>query len=258
MKVLRYSLDQLSGVVKKNNIKSQFITNKPYPHLEFGNVFSNKLLRNVVEEIWRVKNEKNLDWSKMCTNDFTKIGESIVKLTDFLVSEEWVNFLEEVTGIDKLISDPSWFASGINFEPRGAHLQPHTDFNVVDKIGWRRLNLLLYLQEGWKDEWGGHLELWPKPPNECEEDDVVIRKKPEFNNMIIFETSDISYHGFDIVRCPQDKARMVISCYYYSGNQGKHSNRQQGTKYVDWGKRDNKKDYSGRRGTGWKEIEEES
>ena len=49
--------------------------------------------------------------------------------------------------------------------PKGGRLGVHIDFTKHQNIHylWRRCNVLLYLNKGWKDEWNGHLELWDKP-----------------------------------------------------------------------------------------------
>ena len=150
-----------------------------------------------------------------------------------MVSDEWVHFLRDLTEIDDLYPDKTWFGAGVNFEPRGSHLEPHTDFNFrrSDSGGdWRRVNLLLFLSKDWKKEWGGQGELGHR--NEV--DEYVCDKKynPDFNTAVIFSTSDISYHSFDIVRCPEDKARIVITSYYYSNDKGPHSSPRNVTHYI--------------------------
>ena len=186
-------------------------------------------------------------------SDFSEFGDATVKLTDYLISDEWVGFLKELTGIDDLRSDKSWYGSGINFELRGSHLEPHTDFNKTS-VGWRRVNFLLFLSKDWKKKWGGQNELG----HQNKDDEYVCDKKynPDFNTAVIFSTSDISYHGFGIVRCPEDQDRIVITSYYYSKDNGPHLDVHHTTKYIGWDKRrKQKEDYEKRRGTGFKELE---
>ena len=54
----------------------------------------------------------------------------------------------------------------------------------------RRLNILIYLNHNWKENNGGHLELWDKEMKNCEK-----KVLPIFNRMVIFSTTDFSYHG---------------------------------------------------------------
>ena len=99
----------------------------PFPHIRLENLFSTDLMENIVENVYNIKDEYK--WNKLCTvgNDFSQFGKSAEVLTNHLVSDEWVNFISELTGIDNLYADKNWYSSGINVEPRGSHLEPHTD-----------------------------------------------------------------------------------------------------------------------------------
>ncbi len=243
---------------KVDQYKDIYQNNTPFPHIRLENLFSTELMEDVVENIYKNR-DKKIWLNKMCTSgsDFSDLGKSVVKLTDYLVSDEWVHFLRDLTEIDDLYPDKTWFGAGVNFEPRGSHLEPHTDFNFrrSDSGGdWRRVNLLLFLSKDWKKEWGGQGELGHR--NEV--DEYVCDKKynPDFNTAVIFSTSDISYHSFDIVRCPEDKARIVITSYYYSNDKGPHSSPRNVTHYIGWDKRrKQEEDYEQRHGTGFKELE---
>lgn len=234
-------------IAKEN--KDLYKNNTPFAHIKLEDLFPNNLLDNVLSDIEKT----DYKYHKFCTkgNCFSQFGESTVKLTDYLVGDEWVEFLKNLTGIEDLVSDKNWHAAGINVEPRGSHLEPHTDFNMHNKM-WRRVNVLLFLSKDWKDEWGGHNELGHVEGKNY----VVDRKyKPEFNNVVIFNTSHYSYHGFDLVSCPDDKNRMVISCYYYSNDFGEHKTSQLHTNYVGWDiERKKQKEYHNRVGTGWRKL----
>ena len=237
----------------------------PFPHIRLENLFSTDLMENIVENVYNIKDEYK--WNKLCTkgNDFSQFGKAAEVLTRYLVSDEWVNFVSELTGIDNLYADKSWYASGINVEPRGSHLEPHTDFNFREGISWRMVNFLLFLSKDWKKKWGGQNELGHQNPVYFKKDiktlfggEYVCDKKynPDFNTAVIFSTSDISYHGFGIVRCPEDQDRIVITSYYYSKDNGPHLDVHHTTKYIGWDKRrKQKEDYEKRRGTGFKELE---
>ena len=76
----------------------------------------------------------------------------------------------------------------------------------------RRLNILIYLNKNWNDNFGGNLQLWNKDMTKCEK-----KILPEFNKMVIFSTTDFSYHGNpDKINCPNDNSRKSIAMYYYS------------------------------------------
>ena len=76
----------------------------------------------------------------------------------------------------------------------------------------RRVNVLIYLNKNWKEEYGGQLELWDKDMKKCKKKIVPI-----FNKMVIFSTNDFSNHGHpNPVTCPDNHSRKSIALYYFS------------------------------------------
>ncbi|MEE9394563.1 MAG: 2OG-Fe(II) oxygenase, partial [Planctomycetota bacterium] len=122
-------------------------------------------------------------------------------------------FLEELTGIPNLISDPYFGGGGPHRIEKGGFLKVHTDFNRHPKLRlYRRLNLLVYLNHDWPEEYGGHLELWDRDLSNC-----TSRILPTFNRTVVFETSDHSWHGHPHpLSCPSDRSRQSIGFYYYT------------------------------------------
>ena len=76
----------------------------------------------------------------------------------------------------------------------------------------RRLNLILYLNEHWEESYNGGLELWDEAyTHRCE---TIL---PSFNRAVLFQTSDISYHGLPTpITCPTDTGRKSLAIYYVS------------------------------------------
>jgi hypothetical protein len=61
---------------------------------------------------------------------------------------------------------------------------------------------MIFLNPGWKEEWGGYLELW----------DIRSQKPdrsitPIFNRLVVFECSEISYHGCSRKSVPPEITR---------------------------------------------------
>lgn len=75
-------------------------------------------------------------------------------------SPEFIAFLERLTGIAGLRFDPDYYGGGTHESLHGEGLLPHIDFNYFPGSSWyRRLNLLLYLNQKWEESWGGNLDL---------------------------------------------------------------------------------------------------
>jgi len=76
----------------------------------------------------------------------------------------------------------------------------------------RRLNMIVYLNQHWQEEYGGHLELWNRDMTRCE-----AKVLPVWNRTVVFNTTDFSYHGHPApLCCPDSTTRKSISLYYYS------------------------------------------
>jgi hypothetical protein len=129
-----------------------------------------------------------------------------------LNSQAFLGFLEELTGIDGLISDPHFEGGGLHETKRGGHLGIHADFNIHGKLKVeRKLNLLIYLNEDWDPDFGGQLELWDREMKEC-----AVRVEPVFGRAVIFNTDLDSFHGHpDPLNCPSERSRRSIATYYY-------------------------------------------
>ena len=159
-------------------------------------------------------NEKN----KIQVTDPTKFARPIAELNRALAAPEFCELLSDVFEIPKLLPDEELVGGGMHQTgPRG-HLDVHVDFNYIeDRQLHRRLNILVYLNKGWKPEWGGNIELWDKDVKVCHHS-----FSPIFNRCVVFETNEISYHGVTAVRCPEDQTRKSFAAYYYTKEAPSH------------------------------------
>ena len=93
-------------------------------------------------------------------------------------------------------------------------LDVHVDFNYSEKLKlYRRLNILIYLNEEWQEDWGGNIELWDKEVKNC-----VHSFAPVLNRCLIFSTSDYSFHGVTAVTTPPGIDRKSFAIYLYNKN----------------------------------------
>lgn len=122
-------------------------------------------------------------------------------------------FVEKLTGIDGLIPDPYFAGGGVHVVANGGHLDIHADFNHHAKLNLeRRVNLLIYLNRDWQEDYGGSFEVW--------NDDMTQKVEgfvPVFNRMCMFSTSSHSWHGNpEPVNHPNGEPRMSLALYYYT------------------------------------------
>ncbi len=141
-----------------------------------------------------------------------RFPEPVRKLHEILSSEEFIRMVGEVTGIDGLVADPALVGAGMHVMGSGGRLDVHVDFNrIKDRDLYRRLNILVFLNERWEADWGGRLELWDEDVKECQHSIV-----PEANRCVVFETSEHSFHGVTPLSQPQGFTRNSFAGYYYT------------------------------------------
>ncbi len=188
----------------------------PFPHCVVEGAWSPEVLAACKRECdslpYVVKDDPPRSFHKGSCSDWNVLGESLTKVINFCSSPQFIEWLEKVTGERYLVPDPYLRGGGVHRISRGGYLGMHVDFNWHEQMKlYRRLNLLLYLNEGWKDDWGGHLYLGR------EGYETWRRIFPLQNTMAVFTTSNESWHGHpEGVCCPDNVYRDSIALYYYS------------------------------------------
>lgn len=152
------------------------------------------------------------EYKKTQITDSKKFLSPIYRLHQILASDEFVARLSYMSGIDNLIADPALSGGGIHETSHGGHLDVHIDFNFNENTGlYRRLNILVYFNKDWKEEYGGYLDLWDREVKTC-----LGRFAPTFNRAAGFATSNFSWHGVTPVNCPPGETRKSFAAYYYT------------------------------------------
>ncbi|MEK9628705.1 MAG: 2OG-Fe(II) oxygenase [Nitrospinota bacterium] len=203
--------------------KKQYQEASPFPHIVFDDFFHPEVTERLLSEF---PGKNDINWINFKDNKQVKFAnEDEANMSPFtryvlhsLNSSMFLEFLEELVGIPDLLSDPSFIGGGMHNIFRTGKLGIHIDFNKHPKYGlYRRLNLLLYLNKDWKEEFGGHIEFWDPSVKKC-----VKRISPIFNRMVIFTTTATSFHGHpDPLNCPPERSRKSLALYYYTVKQEK-------------------------------------
>lgn len=199
-------------------LREQYVSARPFPHIVLDDLFPNEILEEVLEDFPR---PEEIAWRKFDNPTEKKLGywhENPLRprLQLFLYemnSAPLLQFLEALTGIEGLVSDPYYGGAGPHQIEPGGFLKVHVDFNWHPLLKLdRRLNLLVYLNKDWQEEYGGHLELWNRDVSRCEQ-----KVLPVFNRTVVFSTTDFSYHGHPHpLASPPGRTRKSVSFYYYS------------------------------------------
>jgi hypothetical protein len=150
---------------------------------------------------------------KLATKEDSHLGEFSRAVLAHFNAAACLRFLETLTGITGLIPDPYFEGGGLHQIEPGGFLKVHTDFNFHNRLKLdRRINLIVYLNKDWREDFKGHLELWNRTVSRC-----VRKVLPVYNRCIVFSTTDWSYHGHpEMLACPPGRTRKSLALYYYS------------------------------------------
>jgi len=232
------SFSELIAFAREKN--QEYCDAQPFPSISFPNFFNEEAMNEILAEFPDLSKGdqlryKNPNEDKLASKGEHKFGPKLKAFMHFVNSQPFLEFLQELTNVEEpLIPDPYFEGGGCHESKAGGFLKVHADFNKNRRTMLdRRLNVLVYLNKDWKEEYGGHFELWNRDMTEC-----VTKVKPDFNTMAIFSTTDFSYHGLpDPITCPPDRSRRSIALYYYSNGRPTTELSERGadlhTKFVD-------------------------
>jgi len=206
----------------------QYAAAKPFPHIVLDDFLPEELADFCTREFperpvsktqyTRKQENKKLEFKP------ETLSPSFRALFCSFNSAPFIGFLENLTGIKGLIPDPYFAGAGLHEVANGGHLDIHADFNHHAPLDLeRRVNVLIYLNRNWKEEYGGCLEIWDRAMTQCS-----LRVVPLFNRCVIFNTSSTSFHGNpEPVNHPAGASRRSIALYYYTStwdrNRKEHS-----------------------------------
>jgi Rps23 Pro-64 3,4-dihydroxylase Tpa1-like proline 4-hydroxylase len=200
-------------------LRERYQSAQPYPHIVFDDFLEPDAARAAMAEFpaldptqWN--NFLHTNERKFSNTDPETWGPTLQAILEQLNAPRFVEFVSQLIGVEDLIPDPSLEGGGLHQSTRGGFLNIHADFTVHphNRKWQRRANILVYLNDEWKPEYGGDLELWSADMKEC-----VERVSPVANRVLIFTTDVDSFHGHpEPMQCPEGVARRSLALYYFS------------------------------------------
>ena len=218
--MISYQTDREALVEVGDKEHATYVANKPFKHIVIEDFFEPEALDAVLAEVDAIDRSKRYAKFLDRETDHNKfaffpdvVGPNTARLAQCLNSGPFLAYLERLTGISNLIADPSYFGGGIHWIENGGYLEIHADFNHLKQYNLeRRINLLLYLNKSWKDEYYGHLELWDRSTMTKH-----LTVAPHFNRAVIFSTVKEALHGHPTpLNVPAGVARRSLALYYYT------------------------------------------
>jgi hypothetical protein len=156
-----------------------------------------------------VRYDNDCERRKRTCNDPGLLGEAWCNLLGLLGGWAVLRDVRALSGVAGLSCDPTLHGAGAHVTDPGGWLQPHLDYALHPVLDMeRRLNLVLFLNREWREGWGGAFELYDDEGREA-----VRRVYPAFNRAVLWEPSDVAYHGTQ--RVADDAPPRVTAAAYY-------------------------------------------
>tara|TARA_B100000795_G_scaffold268474_1_gene255501 strand:- start:1107 stop:1922 length:816 start_codon:yes stop_codon:yes gene_type:complete len=194
------------------------VNNFPYNHIIIENFLSNdfyniiiKSLPKNIDNFWKYYNPIEV---KYVLDNRELYDSNINCLIDKMCEKEFVDKLKNLFNINDIEPDKTLHGSGLHYHPRYGRLNMHLDYEKHPLLEnkQRRLNIIFYLNDEWNNDWNGATELWDSNMTKC-----ITKCYPKKNRVIIFETSEFSWHGVpDKIMCPEKHFRKTLAFYYIS------------------------------------------
>ena len=206
---------ELFLIQTKHELSNQFNSNKPIRHLVVDDFLDENFAHRIAAHFPPVKEMKThyhgINEKKSEHSDFSKLDIAFSRLHEELSSRHFIEWLTDVTSIIDLETIDDRLGYGLHQGANNSFLDIHIDYNLHPvKKRYRKLNFILFFNKQWEKNWGGHLELWDEKVLNC-----IQSISPLFNRCVIFECSDISYHGYSRITVPDDITRKSYYQYYF-------------------------------------------
>jgi Rps23 Pro-64 3,4-dihydroxylase Tpa1-like proline 4-hydroxylase len=211
-------------------LQEQFLTAQPFNYIIIDNFLDDSIVKESETELRKMAHS---DWfdketaftainnepdcitqsKKVALNIRKQIPNTTNSIIDLFASTKMLKFIEDVTNIHGLESDPYLIGGGVHKTTTDGHLSIHADFNIHPQTGkHRRVNALLYLNTNWEKQFQGELELWNKDMSIC-----AKKIEPIINRCVIFRITDDALHGSpEKWLAPADYSRLSLAFYYYT------------------------------------------
>lgn len=208
------------NAIEKNleSLARQFRAAEPFEHVVIDDFAEESRLLKMIPALpipgtHRINKSRDYIFAKnkFEKGNFKELSGECNELYLDLTSSRFQGILRTITEQEVFV-DPDFFGGGIHLGGKDSFLDMHVDFNYhpLHRNWFRNLNILLYLNPGWKKEFGGELKLKHARTRKAAEVD------PLFNRCVIMLTRDYTMHGYDRIHFPEDELRRSIATYAYS------------------------------------------
>jgi hypothetical protein len=190
-------------------------------YIILDDLFQGEFIKKCEEEFFSIDGNNFVKYSnplfefeKYTLNNSEKIPPNLKSLFDSIHSDDFVEKVSRISGIENLKTDGKRWGGGLHMTKEGGYLSIHKDFNILptsyleEKQMLRCMNLIGYLNSEWKSGDGGELEFWDSEGKES-----LVSIEPKFNRWVLFDTRE-NFHGHPYPYKGKSP-RISIASYYY-------------------------------------------
>jgi len=197
----------------------------PFPYTSQDNCLDISFAYAIQDEILHIPKEawdryNNPFEQKWTLRDKNQLPPNVHQLFQALTSPAFVDHLSTIVGT-QLYNDPTKNWWGIHTYDDGDYLDIHCDAGIHPTTGQKKhCTLGIYLSKDWREENGGHLEIWEG--TNINQDDRRLERciekiLPTFNRLILFDNTNHAWHGNpEPVKCKNGEKRIFLTISYLS------------------------------------------
>jgi hypothetical protein len=206
--------------ISLDKLKDEFYKASPFPYIVLDDFLDAAYFKFLTENL---QNNNDFAMGKSFSTEIesnksislnSEIPKLVSKIVDTLNTEEWVNNLIKLTGIETLVSSNNGNTMLANYHEMksGGILGSHVDHSYEPELGIPHvLNIILYLSSDWTADFGGGTLFFNKNgSNPVSKVDYVP------NRAVIFLHTPYSFHGVDRLKNNGDIKRKTLYVDYYS------------------------------------------
>ena len=206
----------------------EYLLAKPFQYLvidDFCNPEKAKSMHDKIPDLDNKSRDYIFAGNKFEKSNYKELGPEFVEFFTEISSDRMGEFLSFIAN-EKVFVDPKNHGGGLHQGKKNSFLDMHLDFNYhpIHKNWYRNMNLLYYMNYGWRESYGGHLIL----------EDLRNGEKKElavpFNRLIIQRTCSYTLHGYEMTKFPEGNYRTSIATYAYTP----HSMHVEKPRLTDW------------------------
>lgn len=206
----------IDAVLNTEELYKRFFSADPFPYVYVDNFLDPLLAKSLSKNF---PSQKSMDVFYNGLNErkgehstFETLHEDFGILKENLSQTSFIRQIENITGFKDLYPIDDRYGCGLHQGSSGSFLDTHIDYNLHPILKkQRRLNLIIFLNENWEEDWGGYLQFSDHTGTK-----VVQSIEPKFNRAVIFICNSVSYHGYNRIQCPESVTRKSFYLYFFS------------------------------------------